>query len=139
MKFCHLLFAAALLAAPVSALADAKVEGLWRLDVAATVAAAKASGQMPPEALQKMEADLADMGQSFSLSFTGTRLQAVAGPSTTNCSWTWADDYVMPSKCIDQKGKENDLDPEKQAIRFLGKEIHLIDKPSGLALILRRG
>lgn len=139
MKFSHLMFVAAMLAAPASAFADTKVEGQWRLDVAATVAAAKASGQMPPDALKKMEADLAGMGESFSLSFTGPRLQAIAGPSTTNCTWAWADDYVVPSQCLDQKGKPNDLDPEKQAIRFLGKEIHLIDKPSGMALILRRG
>lgn len=139
MKFAALLLAGAMvLTAPVAALADQKVEGKWRLDVAATLAAAKASGKVPADALPKMEADLVAMGNSFTLSFAGPRLQVVAGTTTTNCTWSWADDYVIPSKCIDQAGKDNDLDPDRQAIRFVDKEVQLIDKPSGLALILRK-
>ncbi|PWR19697.1 hypothetical protein DKG75_14615 [Zavarzinia compransoris] len=128
----------ALLASTGPASADQRVEGRWSLDVEATVAAARESG-VPPEGIAQMQQELAPMAKGFFMTFKGKRLEVVAGPDTTNCDWTWGKyDIVLPSKCLDQTGKPNDLDPEREAIAMVDGRLHLLDKPSKLSLILQR-
>ena len=120
------------------ALADKRVEGKWQLDIPATIDAARTSG-VPVDQLGQLQANLTEMAKAFSMTFTGARLEAIAGETTTHCDWAWSkDDYLVPANCLDQKGKPNDLDPEREAIRMVGGNLQLINIPEGLALILRR-
>ncbi len=139
-RIASLALAGALALAPLAALADAKVEGQWHLDVTATIAAVKATGKVPDQDLAKMQADLGQIGKDFSLTFAGAKLRAATGQDVINCDWSWGKDgEVLPSKCLDQTGKANDMDPAHEAIRLVGSNLHLIDKDAGLALVFRRG
>lgn len=136
------LFAAlglALVAATAApAKADQRVEGRWTLDLDATIAAAKTAG-LPPADVAQMHQDLTPLAQGFVMTFTGKRLEVNAGPDTTKCDWTWGkNDFLTPSKCLDQNGKPNDLDAEREQIKLVSGQLHLINKPSNLVLILRR-
>lgn len=135
------LFAAlgiALVAATAPAKADQRVEGRWTLDLEATIAAAKTAG-LPPADVAQMYQDLTPLAQGFVMTFKGQRLEVNAGPDTTKCEWAWGkNDLLSPNKCLDQNGKPNDLDAEREQIKLVSGQLHLINKPSNLVLILRR-
>lgn len=115
----------------------ADIEGRWTLDLEATLKAA--SKTVAPADIERMRQDLSAMAGGFAMTFSGNSLEVVAGDTVTRCDWTMGkDDYVLPSNCLDQAGKENDLDPEREAIRIQRGTVHLVDKPSGLALIMMR-
>ncbi|MCF4164164.1 hypothetical protein L2U69_00715 [Zavarzinia compransoris] len=115
----------------------ADIEGRWTLDLEATLKAA--SETVGPDDIKRMRNDLSAMASGFAMTFAGKALEVVAGDTVTRCDWAMGKDgYVLPSNCLDQAGKENDLDPEREAIRIERGVVRLIDKPSGLALILQR-